>query len=186
MSDNLPLNWLPVEREVHADCRIFKVERRRLRHPKRDIEDDFFVIKPKDWVVAIGLTASREFVLVRQFRFGSEELTWEFPSGCREAGEDVLVAAEREMREETGFVPKTKGILIGENEPNPAMMENRCSYVFFELVEDFGVTDWDEHEELEVRVIPMAQAYAWARSGVISHALMHAGLFFFQSFQETR
>ena len=41
-------------------------------------------------------------------------------------------------------------------------------------------TDWDEHEEMEVRVLPEATVMEWVRDCKIGHALALNGLMFYQ------
>ena len=118
--------------------------------------------------------------MVRQFRWGSNELSWEFPGGIVNEGEDPVAAGLRELQEETGYAARS-GRLIGYVRPNPAILNNFCHIV---LAEDAELhpsgTDWDEHEEIEVRSLPEATVMDWARDCKIEHALALNGLFFYQ------
>lgn len=42
-------------------------------------------------------------ILIRQFRHAADGWIWEIPAGRREAAEDPLVTAHRELQEETGY-----------------------------------------------------------------------------------
>jgi len=131
-----------------------------------------------DWVNVIALTPDHQLVLVRQFRFGIDGFSLEIPGGVMERGEEPLVAAQRELREETGYTGNGARVL-GSVHPNPAIMNNRCHLV---LVEDARRTDvlaWDHDEEIEVITAPVDEVYAWARSGRISHALVLDALLLF-------
>ena len=86
-----------------ADCRIFDVVSKRFRHPSRETEGDFYVIRTQDWVNVIPITSNFEMVLVNQYRFGVLKNSWEIPGGVMESGEDPVVAGLRELQEETGF-----------------------------------------------------------------------------------
>ena len=95
-----------------------------------------------------------------------------------ERGEEPRVAAQRELREETGYTGNGARVL-GSVHPNPAIMNNRCHLV---LVEDARRTDalaWDHDEEIEVIMAPVDEVYAWARTGRISHALVLDALLLF-------
>ncbi|HZM77488.1 MAG TPA: NUDIX hydrolase [Candidatus Limnocylindrales bacterium] len=57
-------------------------------------------------VAVVAVTEANEFVMVRQFRPGPGRVLLELPGGKVNDGEDPLKAAARELREETGYVPR--------------------------------------------------------------------------------
>lgn len=175
-----PPRWNVVDDRLLNACRVWDLRARRYRHPKNGREGEFFYIDSRDWVIVVARTVTGELVFVRQFRWGSDELSWEFPGGIIDAGEDPVEAGLRELREETGYVA-TSGRLIGHCRPNPAILNNFAHFVFADgVVLDPQGTSWDEHEEMEIRTIPEATAFEWARDCAIGHALALNGLLFYQ------
>ena len=59
---------------------------------------------PPDYICVIGTTEDGRFPLVRQYRPAVEAVTWEFPSGTLEPGEEPANCARRELLEETGYI----------------------------------------------------------------------------------
>lgn len=175
-----PARWEVLSEQAGGDYGVFRVVRQQRRHQGDGREGTFSLIQPRDWVVALAVTPARELIFVRQFRFGADQLTWEMPAGCREAGEEPLAAAVRELREETGYVGAAPR-LLGWNFPNPALQTNQCWYVLVPDVRLAAAVAPDEHEDLEVRVVPVTEAYRWGREGRLTHALALAGLYFLQS-----
>lgn len=51
-------------------------------------------------------SADPQLVLVRQYRYPTGKVLLEIPAGKRDAGEDQLVCAKRELQEETGYVAR--------------------------------------------------------------------------------
>ena len=54
-------------------------------------------------VMVVAVTAENNIVLVRQFRYPSDEFAYELPGGGS-AGRDPMEAAHAELREETGYL----------------------------------------------------------------------------------
>ena len=178
-----PKEWELLDDRLLNACRVWDLRARRYRHPRGSDDDEFYYIDSRDWVIVIARTLGDELVLIRQFRCGSNALSWEFPGGIIDVGEDPVAAGLRELREETGYKGET-GQYIGACRPNPAMLNNRCHFVFADQVQpDVGGTDWDEHEEIEVRVLPEETVFEWARKQTMEHALALTGLLYYQLFK---
>lgn len=56
-------------------------------------------------VAIIALDDEQRVLMVKQYRIGLGDISYEIPAGVLELGENPLAAAEREMREETGYRP---------------------------------------------------------------------------------
>jgi 8-oxo-dGTP pyrophosphatase MutT (NUDIX family) len=153
-----------------ANCRVFRVWRRRLRHATDGREGEFYIIEAPDWVHALALTPQQEIILVRQWRFGTESLSWEPPGGVMDKGEDIAAAAQRELLEETGHAGGPARVL-GSAAPNPALQNNRVHFVLVENCVARAPVNFDHHEELETRVFPLEEVWEMIRRGEIFHSL---------------
>ncbi len=165
-------------REVHR-TRILSLQMRRFTsatNPNRG--GDFTIIECPDWVNIIALTPERRIVMVEQFRYGTNQVTLEIPGGVVEAGEEPARTCERELLEETGYAPAPGAPpirMIGRVSANPALNTN---WVHTGLLTDVRrVRDnlaLDEHEEIAVHLVPLADIPGLIRSGVIHHSLIVA------------
>ena len=133
------------------------------------IEGDYVAIDCHDWVMVIPEYRG-SFVMVRQWRHSSEELTTEFPGGVRDRGEDPAETAARELFEETGF---KAGRLthLGSCNPNPALFKNRFHVYLAEELVPTGEQDLDDDEVLTFELIPTGEVIASFGTGEFSHAL---------------
>jgi ADP-ribose pyrophosphatase len=174
-----PSLWKRGGERVLASTKVLELRSVHFAHPVRGTERDFVVVHVPDWVNVVALTPDGRIVLVNQFRFGSDALSLEVPGGTMEAGEDPVSAGLRELLEETGYGGGSVR-LLGSVRPNPAIMDNRCHFVFVDGAVPTGPMNWDHDEEIEVSAEPAADVLAWARSGRISHSLSVAALMLFE------
>ena len=110
-------------------------------------------INSKDWV-SIVVEYNGRFLLVKQLRYGLMKEQIEFPCGMIECGEEPLVAAKRELQEETGVILLNDGQIqyLGKYAANPAFMNNFMHYYYVNLDTSqfyLGETNFDEHEKIE-------------------------------------
>jgi len=166
--------WEKLGDDVLARHLVFEVRRSRQRSPRTGVEIPFFLIDTANWVNIVPITAAGEVLFVRQWRQGSERVSLELPGGMIDPQDpDPLHAAVRELREETGHAA-ARWVPLGDNNPNPSLMTNRC-HVF--LAEDCtlqGELEQDMGEDLEVVKVPTGEVDELVRSGGIDHAIVLA------------
>jgi ADP-ribose pyrophosphatase len=114
-------------------------------------------------VCIAGLTTNNEVVFVEQFRPPVQAQVIEFPAGLAgdvsgQEHEPLLEAAKRELLEETGYeATEMHEVFIG---PSSAGLSDECitfltAYGLKKVADGGG----DEHEEIVVHVVPLADAW---------------------------
>ena len=99
-------------------------------------------------VMIVPLLDANTVLLVREYAVGVDRYDMSFPKGLLEVDEEVAVAANRELREETGYGAR-KLEALKELSSAPGYMANRMYlYLATDLYE--SPLEGDEPEEIEV------------------------------------
>ena len=118
-------------------------------------------------VCVLPLEEDGTVTMVRQFRYGVQDVTLEIPAGKLDyVGEDFCEAALRELREETGAVA-SEMIDMGDYFGSPAIMGEHIR-MFMAKGLTFGETELDEGEFLEVFKVPLSEAVEMVLRGEIT------------------
>ena len=113
--------------------------------------------------------------LVRQFRTPLQRVLTEVPAGKLDsAGEDHLVAAKRELHEETGFTAKKWTHLV-DLATTPGFCTETISLYLAEGLTR-GETDFDDDEFLDLVRMPLNEAVRTALTGGFEDAKTIAAL----------
>jgi ADP-ribose pyrophosphatase len=91
---DLAARWKRITSNTIGSFRIFSIREDRYQLPRNDREASFYILESHDWVNVIPLTEAGEVILIRQFRFGTEEVTLEIPGGIVEFGHTHLEAGQ--------------------------------------------------------------------------------------------
>jgi 8-oxo-dGTP pyrophosphatase MutT (NUDIX family) len=171
------LMWKVQDSAEVYHSRVFRVLERRALSPRGDLST-FTVIEAPDWAIVVPVIdgpGGKRFVMVRQWRHGSRELSLEFPGGVFEPGEDSAAAAARELQEETAYAPG-KIRKLGEMSPNPAIMGNRVHFFLAEDLRHTGNQDLDDDEFVAVELLPVETVLRDMGKPPYVHALMASAL----------
>ncbi|MCZ6642241.1 MAG: NUDIX hydrolase [Gammaproteobacteria bacterium] len=164
------LDWERVDQEYGADLILFRTRFDHMRNPKNDDVLKRLVLESVDWVNMVALTEDGRSVMVRQYRFGVGYATLETPGGMVDPGEETLAAAQRELREETGYTGG-RWRSLGAVEPNPAFHNHLCHHW---LAQGVVLTQAPEPSASEVIAVELLDAEEIAdavHTGEIKHAL---------------
>ncbi len=135
--------------------------------------EDFPLIHTRDWACVVSLTPDNQLVLVRQYRHGVGRETLEFPAGGIDADETPLQAAQRELREETGYcAPNWEPLLT--TYPETTRHDHRAHLFVARQAELSAAPQLEPGEEVTVETLPLDQA-ALLR-GRLSHGIHQLAL----------
>lgn len=131
----------------------------------------FTVVNTSNWVVIVPMDKEGGFILVKQFRAGTETVTFEFPGGAVNLGEGPEKAAERELKEETGAVAERIEYL-GSIAPNPAFMSNNAYVYLAEGCEIKSELNLDPFEDIEVLSVKRDELCQMIKNGTVNHSIV--------------
>jgi len=174
-------SWRVTHRETLFSHRLFDLRRESLTAETEVVSTrEALTLDAPSWVNVIALLPEERVLLVRQWRYGIGAPTLEIPGGMVEIAEeeDAQGAAARELCEETGY-RAGRLTYLGEVEPNPAFITNRCSTFVAQDLERIGEPEGDGEEELAVEIVALAEIPQLIVSGAIRHALVIAAFYLF-------
>jgi 8-oxo-dGTP pyrophosphatase MutT (NUDIX family) len=160
--------WEKLRTEVVAKQPFYSIRYDYLKNPRNNKEIKVTIFDTNDAVNIVALTKDEQLILVKQYRFGTENYVIECPGGFVDAGEPQQTAAARELLEETGYAGNTWQYL-GSIPNNPAFM---TGYIHHWLVTDAVLAasqHLDEGEDIEVLKIPITAIRPMLQQGEINH-----------------
>jgi len=145
--------------------------------PDGRINDHYYVLEYPDWVNMVGITEQNELLVIKQYRHGAGIISVEIPAGTTEPGEDPKQAAVREMLEETGYQFEQIEE-IASLYANPATSGNITYTYLMTGGTKVQEQSLDEHEEIDVYLIPLEEAKSMLLDNKFSQALHASALFY--------
>lgn len=162
------LEWQKLRSESGPDLGILNVRFDWLKHPTEDRILKRLVLESVDWINVVALTEDGRSVMVEQYRFGVGSCTLETPGGMVDSGETPLQAAQRELKEETGY-SGGRWKSLGAVQPNPAIHSHLCHHFLAEGVTKNDSQDLGQGEAIAVHLYTIDQV----RSAIVDGSLRH-------------
>lgn len=167
-----------VEHEIASECVfsgvLLDVRRDRVRLPNgRETLREY--VRHPGAVVVLAVKDDGAVLFERQFRYPARRVFIELPAGKIDPGEDILLCAQRELREETGYVAR-EWTHLGAMDLCIGYSDERIEVFLARGLEDVGRA-LDEEEFLEVFEMEVAAAEAAVHSGEITDSKTISALF---------
>lgn len=129
----------------------------------------------------VAVTAERRLVLVEQFRPAIGCRGIELPAGlvgdiAGEEDEDLLVAARRELIEETGYDAEHLECLAAGN-TSAGLTSEEMTFVLATGLRRISAGGGDEHEDITVHEVPVAEIDSFLNQRVTAGCKVAATLF---------
>jgi ADP-ribose pyrophosphatase len=135
-------------REVYK-CSLFRVTEDQAIDAKSGFTIKRSVVRHAGSAVMLAEDEKRRILLVRQYRLPAGKSIWELPAGRLDPGETPLVAAKRELKEETGYRAK-KWTRLASFWVSPGYVEERMTIYLAQNLVAGDATPMDD-ERIETR-----------------------------------
>ena len=132
------------------------------------------IVEHDDVVAIVAADGENRVLLVRQYRLAAQAVLLEVPAGMVDKGEDLEAAAQRELREETGYRADRLQRLTGFFVSPGFCTEFVHVFLASGLIEDPMAAD--EDEDIEVVHVPFEEALELVRRGEIKDGKSIVGL----------
>ncbi len=129
-------------------------------------------------VAILALLDNGNLVMERQFRYAPQREFIELPAGKIDHGEDILLCAQRELLEETGYVAN-EWVHLSTVWPCIGYANERMEYFLARGLAHQG-RNLDDGEFLEVFELSLPEAMEWIRLGRINDSKTLVGLFWLE------
>jgi ADP-ribose pyrophosphatase len=146
-----------------------------------------YVVRPHSTgvVVIVGITATDRLILVEQFRVAVHGRVIELPAGLvgdtpAVRGEPLSMAAQREMREETGYEAQQM-VELASGPIAVGLGSEVVTFFHAQGLRRVGPGGGDATEDITVHEVPLGDLPAWLaekqRGGVLVDPKLYAGLY---------
>lgn len=170
------LKWKTVEKEKILHTPVFDVYAQK-EVAANGLEGTYVGIDAPDWVVVIAVHEGN-FILVRQWRHGEDNITLEFPGGVADQGESPEKTALRELEEETGY-RAGRITCLGRVSSNTALFKNHFSVFLAEELVQTGEQHLDKDEFIKYEELPIEDVIKRYGDSELTHAYMGTALAFY-------
>lgn len=173
--------WKTLTRERVVEFgKYLTVERRTIELPDGRIIPDWPWLTMPDYVNVVAVTADDQFVCFRQVKYAVTGTSLAIVGGYLEPGEDPLAAAQRELREETGY-RATHWARAGVMHPVIAYSTEYID-VWFAQGLQAGARALDAGEFLEVFELPAPDLLRACLDGSVTDAKTLVGALWLQNY----
>ncbi len=167
--------WLTKTTELVYESAWIKVNKSDVINPAGN-DAIYSVVHFKNLAIGVvPLDEHNNTWLVGQYRYPTNNYSWEICEGGGQPEMDPLESARRELKEETGIVAKDYQEIMRMHLSNSATDELAIIFVGRNLV--FEDSEPEESEVLQVKKMHINEVFNWCMEGKITDAMSVAAIF---------
>ncbi|MDD5039927.1 MAG: NUDIX hydrolase [Patescibacteria group bacterium] len=170
--------WKTVRSRIIFRNTYFSIHRDTVRLPTGELYDYFFSNKNGQAAVVLPIDAKGRIILGKEFRYPVGQVVYGLIGGSVEPGETPRHAAMREMKEETGFTPRSL-TLLGTFFGNPGRSGSRF-YAFCARGLRPGLPHPEHAEHVELEALSIRDVDRLVVSGKIVDPFLLAVLLLYK------
>ena len=172
-----PLAEQTLESRLAYSGRFLKVYEDKVRCPDGHVAPREYLRHPGA-VMTVPLLDDGRLVLERQYRYPLRRSFVEFPAGKIDPGEDILACAQRELREETGYVAR-EWIYLGGFHNAIGYCDEKIE-IFLARGLAFDATVDNDGEVLEIFTATLDDVLGWIAAGAVTDVKTIIGAYWLQ------
>lgn len=172
------MEWSVIKSEYLFKDLWFTVRKDICERPDGAIIDPYYVYEFPEWVTAIPITESGEFIFVRQYRHALGMTLIELPGGCVDPTDASLqLAVSRELKEETGYEFASYSYL-GKTSSNPSTNNNWMHFFLAQGGKKVSQQMLDQNEEIELLFLTTTDVKQLLKKKEIIQSMHATALFY--------
>jgi ADP-ribose pyrophosphatase len=154
--------------------RFLKVEQDEVQAPDGRIYTREYILHPGAAMI-VPLLPNGNVVMIHQYRHAVKQVCLEFPAGKRDHGEQTLLTAQRELKEESGYEARDWKFLTTIH----PVIGYSNEHIDLYLAKDLILTgqSLDQGEFIDVVEVPPAELMKWVQEGKVSDVKTQIGAF---------
>ncbi len=120
------------------------------------VRGTYSVVCQSDFVMIVAIDENNDVYIIKQHRYPVDDSPIEFPAGMVNEGEDIFIAAHRELEEELGVRAETL-IHLGSSWVSSARSTGAGHYFLAQDLTNLSKQSLDETEAIAIIKVPYAQ-----------------------------
>lgn len=174
MNDPTQNPWTTLSSDVKYENKWLTIKHEQVLTPAKT-PGIYGVVSFKNKAIGVvPIDQNGDIYLVGQYRYTLNEYSWEIPEGGCPLGQDPLLAAQRELKEETGLIANAWTQIGRIHTSNSATDEEGFMFLAEGLTQ--SEQELEETEQIIVRKIPLADAVAMVMNGQITDAISQSAI----------
>lgn len=134
--------------------------------PDGKIGKDYYHLARPNYVLIFAIDDSKRIIVQKNYRRGVDDFVYELPAGWVDEDETPKKAAERELKEETGYIGEAE--IVGEIYPQPGFSSMRAYGALIKIKKDNkGEQELGHDEQIDYDLLELGKVKRMLKEGKI-------------------